>query len=172
VRREVVTGLVQCCGLIVVGVVVTFAVGQGASRRFEAWGVAGAVWGIVVLSPVVVLGLHLVGHLHDRAAFTPPAHVGHPHSPDRPFGRLEELDMRLRSGPRRGNQYHFVILPVMYAAVEDRLWRHHGVDLAREPVRARLLLGEELWGLVSDQSAVEPPPTDRLSAAVRRIEEL
>ena len=57
---------------------------------------------------------------------------------------------------------------------DDRLRRRHGIDRHRQPERARALLGEPLWQLITEPVADDfaPPTIATLDGLVRRIEEL
>lgn len=128
--------------------------------------------GAISLVPVVVLGLYLVRRLHAHEPLRVPAGASRERVVRSPFERLEALESRLRSDPRHGDQYEFTVRPVLVVVLEDRLRRHHGVDLFAEPARARELVGEQVWELLDRPPLGAAPEITRLHGALRRIEEL
>jgi hypothetical protein len=68
---------------------------------------------------------------------------------------------------------HLRLRPVLREIAGHRLLRRYGVDLEREPERARELIGAEAWELVRPE---RPPPSDGLApgppaSAVRTVVE-
>jgi hypothetical protein len=55
---------------------------------------------------------------------------------------------------------HVRLRPILREIAGHRLWMRFGVDLDREPVRARELIGANAWELVRPE---RPPPSDRLA---------
>lgn len=55
--------------------------------------------------------------------------------------------------------------------VDERLRQHHGFTRASDPRRAREMMGEELWRMLSNPPAGGHTPRD-MTAMVKRIEEL
>jgi hypothetical protein len=70
---------------------------------------------------------------------------------------------------------HVRLRPILREIAAHRLWMRFGVDLDREPERARELTGAEAWELVRPE---RPPPSDRLAPGLsvpdlrRVVEEL
>ncbi len=56
---------------------------------------------------------------------------------------------------------HVRLRPILHEIAVHRLWMRFGVDLDREPVRARELIGANAWELVRPERL---PPSDRLAA--------
>lgn len=79
-------------------------------------------------------------------------------TPSPPIGELSlERDVELG----RVNAFHFYtrVRPVLAEIAAARLRRRYGVDLDREPARARELLGRSAWETVRPDA---DPPADRL----------
>jgi hypothetical protein len=55
---------------------------------------------------------------------------------------------------------HVRLRPILREIAGHRLWMRSGIDLDREPVRARELIGANAWELVRPE---RPPPSDRLA---------
>lgn len=62
---------------------------------------------------------------------------------------------------------HVRLRPVLREVAAHRLWMRFGVELDREPARARELVGGETWELVRPE---RPPPADRLAPGPRPAE--
>jgi hypothetical protein len=56
---------------------------------------------------------------------------------------------------------HVRLRPILREIAGHRLWRRYGVDLGRDPGRARELMGAEAWELVRPE---RPPPNDGLAS--------
>jgi hypothetical protein len=56
---------------------------------------------------------------------------------------------------------HLRLRPIFREIAGHRLWRRYGVDLDRDPGRARELMGAEAWELVRPE---RPPPNDGLAS--------
>lgn len=63
------------------------------------------------------------------------------------------------------------VRPLLLELTSERLRRRHGIGLAAEPERARAILGEPHWALITDTTA-RTPSYGELEQAVRTIEEL
>lgn len=61
--------------------------------------------------------------------------------------------------------------PAMVALVDERLRLRHGVDRARDPARARVLMSEELWRFLNQPPRRRPRPA-QVIRLVRQIEKL
>lgn len=57
------------------------------------------------------------------------------------------------------------------AVADERLRQRHGITRTTDPLRARSLLGEDLWRLLHDQSRTVPSRHE-IATAVRRLEGL
>lgn len=96
--------------------------------------------------------------------------------PDELDTRLARLEAALRYATDSRGQYERSVRPMLADLVAERLRGRHGVDLASDPRRARTILGEELWHLVSAAADREapgagPPPAelDRLLSQVEAL---
>jgi hypothetical protein len=74
-------------------------------------------------------------------------------------------------GLQGGNsdQYSRTLQPRLARLVEERLRLRHGVSLRADPARARELIGEQLWALVS-APAKRAPSARELAALVKQME--
>jgi hypothetical protein len=67
------------------------------------------------------------------------------------------------------DQYARTLQPRLARLVEERLRLRHGVDLRGDPARARQLIGEQLWALVS-APARRTPSARELGDLVKQME--
>jgi hypothetical protein len=72
-------------------------------------------------------------------------------------------------GGNNGEQYARTLQPRLARLVEERLRLRHGVSLRGDPARARQLIGEQLWSLVSAPAKRSPSPRE-LEALVKQME--
>jgi hypothetical protein len=63
-------------------------------------------------------------------------------------GELERIDRLVVLGCGNAFDLHYRLRPLLRDLARERLHAGHGVELDREPERARPLLGDELWELV------------------------
>jgi hypothetical protein len=133
-----------------------------------------SLWGCLALLPLAVAGWHLANRMRPAGAAQPPPRQPLALTPSRrrPFARLETLDTRLRADPRRGHHYERTIRPALTAVAADRLRRHHGIDIAADPSRARAVAGEELWELIDEPWRAAPPSAEQLGRALSAAEQL
>ncbi len=68
-------------------------------------------------------------------------------------------------------QFARVVQPRLIEIIDERLRLRHGISRARAPERARAMLGEELWQLVTTPVRRPVPPRE-LVALIQRIEAL
>jgi len=61
-------------------------------------------------------------------------------------------DTRLSWTKVHGDKTQFArtVQPKIVEIVDERLWLRHGISRAGDPARARALLGEQLWGFVTE----------------------
>ena len=73
-----------------------------------------------------------------------------PERPPRPeqVAELERLDRVLVMASTSAFDVHHRLRPLVRSLAAERLYAHHGVDLEREPERAKALAGDELWELL------------------------
>jgi hypothetical protein len=102
-----------------------------------------------------------------------------PEKPEQPplIAELDRIDRLVVLGAANEFDLHYRLRPLLRQVAGDRLYGHYGVELDRDPERARQLLGEELWELVSAEREVGRrtgpglPPAE-LAAHVERLEAL
>lgn len=160
-RREVLAGLVQ--------IVVLSALALAFANYF---GRALTPLGTVSLVAVLVLAGHVYRRLRQPAQALPAS--GQDAGLDRPFARFALIRERLRWGVTSPDHFAAALRPMLAELADDRLRRRHGIDRHRQPERARALLGEPLWQLITEPVADDfaPPTIATLDGLVRRIEEL
>jgi hypothetical protein len=94
-----------------------------------------------------------------------------------PIAELERIDRLVVLGAANEFDLHYRLRPLLRQVAGDRLYGRYGVDLDRDPDRARQLLGAEFWELVSAEREVGRRtgpglPTAELAAHVERLEAL
>jgi len=91
---------------------------------------------------------------------------------------LKRARRQLELGIGSAEYAHRRLLPVLRAAAAAKLASRHGVELVRQPERARELLGDETWSLLRPD---RPAPADRhargiprasVATAIERVEAL
>jgi hypothetical protein len=65
-----------------------------------------------------------------------------------PIAELERMDRVLVLAASSAFDVHHRLRPLLRDLTSERLYAHHGVELDREPERARALVGDELWEVV------------------------
>ena len=148
VRRAVVLALL----LTIAAAVTLFATNGIRARVVDAY--------LVTLAAVVMLMLLRTAQalLPERRPSFFEAALRAMRTPAPSIGELSlERDVELG----RVNAFHFYtrVRPVLREIAAARLQRRYGVDLDREPVRARELLGTSSWEAVRTDAQ---PPADRL----------
>jgi hypothetical protein len=94
-----------------------------------------------------------------------------------PVDELERIDRLVVLGCSNAFDLHYRLRPLLRDLAAERLHAGYGVELDREPERARPLLGEELWDVVRPGRELghrSGPglPFAELAPLVRRLEEL
>jgi hypothetical protein len=146
---------VVAVGVVVIGLVLA-GVGNGVALLIYVLVVAAAAFSWVLARLSATL---------PAAPDLSPARAG-----DRGSGRLEQLDTVKRlvmlAGSSQGDLFR--LRPLVRDIVAARLSRGYGVDLAREPQRAALLLGHgRAWELVRPDNA---GPADRYAPGWSQLE--
>jgi hypothetical protein len=102
-----------------------------------------------------------------------------PEGPERPppIAELERIHRLVVLGGANEFDLHYRLRPLLRELTGVRLYGRHGVDLDRDPERARQLLGDELWELVSPEREVRRRtapglPVAELAGHVERLERL
>jgi hypothetical protein len=94
------------------------------------------------------------------------------------FPVYRRMETTLPWAQTSGRHYDLAVRPVLQRLLAARLAQRHGVDLARQPERARALVGPELWPLVdparpaSDDSHSPGVPLAVVGLLVQRMEDL
>jgi hypothetical protein len=129
----------------------------------------------VAVSPVIVVctfvALRLLKLAVARAAPARIAVGGRPTDSERDYDYLFDEGDLLRSAVRRWEQrlewsdgdpdrFARIVRPIMAELVDERLRARHGVTLESNPARARELLAQPLWQLLSDPLAPTPRVQD------------
>ncbi len=89
-----------------------------------------------------------------------------------PVGQLETIRRGLAAAGWSRGELHYRLAPMIREIAAARLSRRHGVDLDRQPERARALIGGgRVWELVGPRRR---PPEDRYASgwSRRELEEL
>ncbi|WP_243716136.1 hypothetical protein [Actinomadura darangshiensis] len=133
---------------------------------------------------VLAAGLAVLGLLAARAAIPAalplPGRTPRPDEPDdlHQFPSYRRIGDAMSWSQASARHYDSVTRPMLVRLLAAALADGHGIDLAREPDRARALVGEDLWPLLdpgrpgsADTFAPGPPLAD-LHAVVTRLEEL
>jgi hypothetical protein len=132
-------------------------------------------WVGVGISPVLVVctfvTLRLLALAVTRAAPARSAAVGRPSDSEGDYDyRFDDGDL-LRSAVRRWEQrlewsdgdpdrFARIVRPVVAELVDERLRTRHGVTLESNPARARELLAQPLWQLLTDPTSPTPRVQD------------
>jgi hypothetical protein len=116
---------------------------------------AGSSHGLALLAYVLFLGALALLNLTARLRATLPAEpdfeqlLGRSDRGAEPIEQLETLSRTLSAAGWNQSELHYRLRPPVREIVAARLSRRHGVDLDRQPERARALLGDgRAWELV------------------------
>ncbi len=114
------------------------------------------------------------GKWEPRSVFERP-----PERPPRPepIAELERMDRVLVLAASSAFDVHHRLRPLLRDLASERLHAHHGVELDREPERARELVGDSLWEIVRPGRELRRRsgpglPLDRTAQLVRDLERL
>lgn len=135
---------------------------------------------VVVFSGIAVLGLLIL------AVGVPAAPAGArrrrrrstPGFSDAPYPTFQQVGEQLSWAQVSPRHYDMVTRPLLARLLAARLLDRHGVDLHREPERARAVVGEDLWWWFdpdrAPESSSQPPGVDdrTLTRLVDRLEKL
>jgi hypothetical protein len=73
------------------------------------------------------------------------------------------------TGPQR---FHHAVVPRLRDVADERLRQRHGLTMAGDPDRARDILGEQLWGVLTGPAPDRPPTPTQVAVWVERLEKL
>jgi hypothetical protein len=127
----------------------------------------------------LAIGIAVVATWRLLAAAVPPVELADPApvepEPEPPSGGFESLS-KLEHGLSWGSvdveRYEARVRPQLVRLAEDRLRRHHGVDLAGQPEAARAILGEPLWQLMTGAPSSKPPSPSQLASLLAALERI
>jgi hypothetical protein len=97
---------------------------------------------------------------------------------DAPYPTFQHVSEQLSWAEVSPRHYDMVTRPLLVRLMASRLSDHHGVDLHREPERARAVVGDDLWWWLDPtrpvQGSSQPPGVDvrTLTRLVERLERL
>ena len=91
-----------------------------------------------------------------------------------PYADLYFLEYRLSWGSVERARFEQRVRPLLVRVTDERLRQRHGVDYNHEPEKARSIVGENLWQLMTREPSTEgTPPTHReVTALVSAIEQI
>jgi hypothetical protein len=84
---------------------------------------------------------------------------------------VNRWETRLNWSETNRERFRTSTLPLLAEMVAERLRQRHGVTMATDPDRARALLGDPLWNLLTTHAKRPPAPRD-LAASVSHLEKL
>jgi hypothetical protein len=84
---------------------------------------------------------------------------------------IRRWDRRLEWGSTAPERFHHTITGRLAELVDERLRQRHGITLAGDPRRARALVGDDVWRLITGPPARVPSPRD-VYLLVQRMESL
>lgn len=127
-------------------------------------GLASYVYGLVVAGIAL---LAVLAALH--RAYPPPRRSVVDEALERPvreeehLAELARLEREVTLGVSSSYDLHFRLRPTLRETASGLLAVRRGIDLDRQPDRARAVLGEDAWQLVRPDL---DPPTDRLARGI------
>jgi hypothetical protein len=89
------------------------------------------------------------------------------------FSRLRQLERRLDSACTDPSKYEWSVRPMLAQLAAERLDHKHGISLHRDSARAREVVGEQLWQIMTTSDTpsqpVSPARLRELVQAISRI---
>jgi len=98
-----------------------------------------------------------------------------PATPEPESGRFPELyllEHRLSWGSVDPERFETRVRPQLVRLAEERLRQRHGVDRWRQPDRARGIVGEPLWLLMTGPPTTRPPSPSQVADLVAQLERI
>lgn len=91
-------------------------------------------------------------------------------SPER-FHQLRSLERKLDAASRDPATYDWSVRPMLAELSAERLYYRHGIRIENEPERARKIMGEQLWQILTTSPGTPIPPATpaRLRELVQAI---
>ena len=87
------------------------------------------------------------------------------------YEAVRRWDRRLDWGSTAPERFQHTMTGRLADLVDERLRQHHGITLASDPAKARTLVGDEVWALISGVGRRPPNPRE-LYVLVQRMEAL
>ena len=125
----------------------------------------------VVTGLVVAVGWRLLRTLQpppEAPAEPPPPREEHADG----FDELAPLEHRLSWGSVDADRFGSRVRPLLADIAADRLWSRRGVDVRTEPDRARRIVGEPLWELMTGPPPTRAPGRAELTRLVEALERI
>ena len=107
----------------------------------------------------------------DRRTGADAADPGHPSGPDSLRSAVRGWEQRLEWSRSEPDAFSRNVAPVLGELVDERLRLYHGITRDSDPRRARELIGEPVWQMLSG-SGRRPPRAGDLAAYVETLERL
>jgi hypothetical protein len=133
----------------------------------------------LVIAAIVVLNLIGSFRTFEPQAWLRSPFEREPEPPEEPepIPELDRIDRTVVLGAANEFDLHYRLRPLLRKLAAERLLAKRGIDLDREPDRARALLGDELWELVQPDRKLGRRtgpglPPSLLAVHVTRLEQL
>jgi hypothetical protein len=128
---------------------------------------------VVPLIGMPVVCLVLLQVFRASIAEPPPPELADQSSASMPeyFLRLRQLERRLERACHDASDYEWTVRPMLAQLAAERLHFKHGVSVHRESARAREVLGEQLWQImtIAPEGSDRPVTPSRLHELVQAI---
>lgn len=160
--------LAKAVGFSVVGAMIAWAVfNVGGLRARPAFCIAIAI--------LIGVGGVLINHLTKEAEIFTTPHSDETFGPEqRPYTDLYFLEYRLSWGSVERARFEQRVRPLLTRVIEERLRQRHGVDANQDPEKARGIVGDHLWQLMTAPARMDaqPPSHREMTAWVGAIEKI
>jgi hypothetical protein len=160
---------------LVKAVVISVIVAVVAWGIFDVGGLRARPAFCIALAVLIGVGGVLVNHLTKEAEIFITPHSDETFAPEqRPYTDLYFLEYRLSWGSVERARFEQRVRPLLTRVIEERLRQRHGVDANQEPEKARRIVGEPLWQLMTAPALMDaPPPSHReVNSWVGEIEKI
>lgn len=146
------------------------ALALGVYGVFRLIGVAVAIWQLWLLFFAVVAAFVVTASLRGGDDRLPRSRVVKPQVADRrPFAAAVRWEDRLGWSDTDAERFDNTVRKRIVPVVAERLWLAHRVDFHADPDRARALLPEQLFGLVT-RPVTAPLTESEMDVIVSQIE--
>ena len=121
------------------------------------------VWLLVVLALALLAFMRIVRATYPRAPSPFTVSLRRPHvAAERP-GALQKLEREVSMAGTAAFDVHYRLRPVIAELATELLSSRRGIDLERDPDRARAALGDDVWELVRP---ARPQPNERHGSGI------